>query len=600
MNSAGDSRRLIWMLPALVALGWFAWASFQRPDSAVPGLQSSAVAESASVVEPDQPLQSAEFSSERQDAPRGRESVESGPTSELDETAKPRIWGTVEDAAGRPIVDGTVALVELDGQSKPKGRGHRALAWTNEQGAFELPLPDWVGTEEVLLVARAEGWQPYTNFVVLGPESFREPHTLTLGHGLEVVGQVVQDGLPVVGASVSIDFRYGTPGVFGVGAEGWWKDGRLENKHASTQTGQDGIFRMAGMGPGEYRLDLGLPESCPPSTVRHSHKIRAGEYQVYDVSSAYISLLVVDESGPVEGAQVHVTGFANRQSFKSEGEPKKVGVDVEGSMHLQVLSRGHSPKIIEDFRAPGIGETRDCVIEIKRLQRPSMTVELPGAQRAGVNWIFLTLHRGDLGSQGAGPSQEALHLERGEGGDLFHAPVVDLESGSYLLVMRASSKGGASACVGTRAQPIELPPVGHLGVPFELDLWAQFSMDFGFDEFEGRSVTIRRRILNSSGTVLVERETYRESEPDPEFPGEFMFMESEESSGNRRSQFGWRFNGAWDRSGQAPDRRWGLLPAGSYTLEVSVTGHQLARKTITLVAGQKNDLSIRLKPKPGK
>ncbi len=76
-----------------------------------------------------------------------------------------------------------------------------------------------------------------------------------------------------------------------------------------------------------------------------------------------------------------------------------------------------------------------------------------------------------------------------------------------------------------------------------------------------------------------------------------MWEESGWATGDGERSYGWRFNGVWERDGQVSSPRWGLLPAGDYTLQVEVTGYEVVRKPITLVAGQKNDLSsIELKP----
>ncbi len=504
--------------------------------------------------------------------------------------------GVVVDASGVLVARALVALIELDGLLQPKNDGERAVVRADEQGAFELGVPAWACVGEVLLVARSRGWQPYSEVLHLDPAEIQRAQSLALGEGLEVWGRVVRDGLPVEGAHAWIDAKYLTPGVFGAGEEAWWAEGRLENKLGQAKTAMDGVFRIPGMGAGEFRLDFGLPEGSAQSTVSHLFSARSGEFQVYDLSASYLLISVHDPSGPVADARVHVTGSSGHCSFLSTEQPTRVAVEPGGNSKIEVLLRGYETLTMPTCQAPPVGGTSEVELVLERQVRPSLTVQLPGAETAGVEWISLTLHRGELASQRAGPAVESLHLNRTSGTDEFHASVLDVEPGLYLLAMGASSQRGVSACLKAQAKPMHVPAQGAVVVAFELGLWGSFEVQANVHFPQGQGGYVRMRVRDASERVVAERTTHhwtgvewvQELDEDGEDSGEFEVFEEMVMDGDSAGagDTGWRFNGVWAASESGPAGRWGLLPAGNYQLEVGADGHTTWRGSISLVTGK--------------
>jgi hypothetical protein len=223
---------------------------------------------------------------------------------------------------------------------------------------------------------------------------------------------------------------------------------------------------------------------------------------------------------------------------------------------------------------------------------------LAGAAQAGVLWISLTLHPRHVGTGLAENSLVSLQLRRSGAEDLFFAPTVDADPGEYLLVMHASSKGGASSCSSTQAVPIHLPKAGDVFADLELELWGRFTLHVDVQMPEGTGLTIHQFIRDTDGAPVVERQIRRVHFDQGE--GDEGYMDEESGNPGLGGQdFGWRFNGGWKPSGASSSKTWGRLPAGQSRLEVRADGCENWSESITIHPGKLARFPVKLSSESG-
>lgn len=593
-------RNLIWVLPALL-LGFWLWFGTLGG-----GPEAAADAETAS--QGDVVLDPQQATSELVGLPteaRTSERTEVAPDSLV--PAKTRtegipvanlLNGIVQGPNGKPSPNTLVGMAELDDERGPKSRGGRALTESDDQGRFELQVPKWALGQEVLLVARRSDSRPASKVLRLTPTVLQAAHTLDLRAGSQVWGQVIRDGQPVVGAGAFVDVKYRTPGVFGLGEEAWWAGGSLENKIGSADVDDAGVFRIPGMGAGEFRLAFAIPGREISTTMSHVYSIRSEEYTVYDITPATMSLTVRDALGPVVGAQVHVTGREIRRSFKSSAGPTLIEVDPAETLHFQVLSRGHKPLVIPFHQPPARAGIRNLELFLGTRVRPSLSIRLPGAQAAGVDWISLRLFPVQENGLPARSAADSLHLKRADGLDIFQASVVDLDPGEYQVLMGGTAQDPTWFPLVGQTRSILLAEAGEHYIDFELQWMASFDVTGEAPSPDEENVDMHMRILDADGEVLTQCDagtdgSYYFDEDDEEF-ADSIWSDGVEY---RRSEE--RHRGAPGPIAPPPTGAWGWLPAGTYTLEVRADGHKTIRRSITLAAGIENDISITLQKVAG-
>lgn len=137
---------------------------------------------------------------------------------------------------------------------------------------------------------------------------------LELGTGVALSGRVRYRGEPVAAAHVSLD-------------------GRDVAAHRSVVTGHDGGFRVEGLEPGSYRLDV----LDPSRALSHLEEIAisADREIVLDLVSERLAGRVVDDEtgAPIEDALVYVRGGA-------DGSLVTVGTDADGGFLLAHVTPG--------------------------------------------------------------------------------------------------------------------------------------------------------------------------------------------------------------------------------------------------------------------
>ena len=157
--------------------------------------------------------------------------------------------GVVVDEDGETVERAWVGLFPMNGDT-PQSHA-RIRTTTSAQGRFTLPRFDG----SLLLVAATRNFRP--TCLVIHSATRKEPLRLTLERGHSISGTVRRAGVPLVGERLSLDLAYGISGLHGCGPELFWRDGRVETKHASVHTNADGRYVLRGLAPAEHRVFLG-------------------------------------------------------------------------------------------------------------------------------------------------------------------------------------------------------------------------------------------------------------------------------------------------------------------------------------------------------
>lgn len=490
--------------------------------------------------------------------------------------------GHVEDPSGRRVADAIVGLVAMEGD-RPGSRGDRAGVRTDLEGEFSLDVPRWARATQALLMARSPGWQPHSEVVHLDEELVGAPRRLQLEVGNEISGRVVRNGVPVGGASISIDAAYGTGGVFDAFGEAWWGNGRLQEKHGGTQTAEDGSFVLRGLGAYAHRLQIDPPFGDVRSAINHVYSAPAPGYRVYDLVSSRLAISVRGPEGMVSGASVHVMSQGRGHELQSADEA--VLIDVPPQEPISLITRHpRSRPVTVDLVSPGAGQTRSVVVALEIVERPSMTVHVPGATAAGIENIGLRIQ------SGPGGMDYELEVARGPGPDTFDVPLIPVDAGGYVLVLEPHGHGGVGSYVAPRTKPIELPAVGRVYVEFELELFGRCSVAVASSHEHDWSCTYR--LKNALGESALER-TFYHSVTTLDFGGaEGGAFEFEMDS----SMFLRGHKGLSAEDVHHVARRCGVLPAGLYSLEVESEGHATWRGPVTINAGETTSVQVDLMP----
>jgi hypothetical protein len=223
------------------------------------------------------------------------------------------VTGVVKDISGGEV-EGALVRAAKGGRRGWQSRAKKAVAWSGEDGEFEL----WVDPGEVSVTARGDG---YANARRTGvaPGHFFE---LFLTPESVIVGKVVEAGTgqPVAGAMV--------------GKRGRWSWGNAES---TATTAEDGTFRMDGLEPGNYKLQATAAESygLAPEMV-HLGLGQTSDPIVIEVHPAFYleGRVVMKESqeGCVEGG-VRIRDNENDREAWAEA-------DDEGTVVVKALQPG--------------------------------------------------------------------------------------------------------------------------------------------------------------------------------------------------------------------------------------------------------------------
>jgi len=310
---------------------------------------------------------------------------------------------------------------------------------------------------------------------------------------------------------------------------------------------------------------------------------------VYDLATARLGISVVGPRGRVSGASVHVVSHGRGHEIHSDAEPVLVDVLPHESISL-VVRHPTSKEVTVELESPAAGQRRDVTVALEIVERPSMTVHIPGATAAGVTMIGLRMQTNH------GFTDEPLAVLRGSAPDTYEVPLVAMDPGEYNLALEPSAGGGAGAYIEPRIQTIRLPRIGRVYVEFALGLFGRCKVSVESSHTGDWHATYR--LKNAQGERVLERSIHHLGVSSG-FDSEGMeFRFDGDSTRDVEMDFSMIFHGkrwATEDPGRIA-KRCGVLPAGSYSVEVESEGHRKWRGSVQIVAGKTTSLDVVLLP----
>ena len=496
--------------------------------------------------------------------------------------------GEVRDPEGRPVELALVGLLRL-GEEGPGNRGDRAAVLTDKRGVFELAVPAWARGAPVLLAARREKFRPHSEEVRLAAEDVARPWSLALEVGYAIAGRVVRDGHPVRGAHVSIDVAYGTGGVFGFGLEAWWAGGRLEEKHGSATTAEDGSFVLPGMGPYEHRMQIHTAREGVPNACGHVYQVQAPSSEVYDVSTARLAVLAMGPEGPVEGAELFVSIDSAGAQAQSTTEPMIVEVPPRTPIHVSARHPMFAPAEF-DVESPDVGQVSEVHVTLEPVERPSLTAYVPGATAAGVTNIGLRVQLL------RGISDTQLAVRPGSAPDTFEVAAVPVDPDDYNLILEPDTSGGTGRYLSPRTKEVRIPASGNVVVEFDLALFGRCEVHVSSSHEGDWHASLH--VAHADGTRLMERVLFYSAPLVQLGPDEDVELEASEYSEMSLDSFSFRGGSKfrWFEDAGAVAARCGVLPAGTHSIQVESHGHAQWTGPVTIRPGETTKLNVTLVP----
>ena len=296
------------------------------------------------------------------------------------------------------------------------------------------------------LVARYRGYRPA--LVPLSEVDLAVEHELWLEEGCELAGRLLVQGIPQARAQVRLDLRYLVPGVFEIGPEAFWVRGRLEEKHASAQTDEQGFFRIGGLCAEQYDMHVALPSEQWVVLPELTFKVEVPDRSaVFDLAYGEFEVVVRAEGIPTD-ATLHFASDGRATQHAGGQRPMRVLARPGHEVDLSVLHpscRG----VVRKLTAPAAGRVQPVTIDLQQVERPRLRLNVDGAQSAGLESVFLSWYRSD-GVGGGGAT-----VTRTVDANLF-ATDLPLDPGIYRLVV----SGGAEIGILPREVPLRVPATG--------------------------------------------------------------------------------------------------------------------------------------------
>jgi len=475
--------------------------------------------------------------------------------------------GHVLDPQGRPVPH-ALAAVSTMAAGAPDDSAHKFTATCDAAGAFSLKITPAMRGCELLLVGRARGWRPANRRLWF--EAGDDPVELRLDPGFEISGRVVRNGVGVPCVTLALDLRFGVPGVFGMGRQAFWIDGRFEEKTIEAESEADGTFRLTGLAPNEYRLDV-RPQDIQLSLLDRTRQVRAPDPALQiELSAAMLSIRALGPGGVIEGATVMVRTRARSVRFRSQLEAARVAVPPGAEIILEA-SHAKSKTVTEQVTAPGPGGDRDIAITLDFVPRPTLRLRLEGARAAGVEHVSLALLSHD-------PERRVDTEAARHGGDEFWLEAIPVDPGEYDLLVGPTDRPGPEHFVWPCMTTLRVPKSGEVQASTRLSIAAHCEVSVDSPSEEDLYATFR--LVDINGRTRAGHEIFRpgrRSNPAEEF------WETELSS--------------LDDDLVQPDRaarRRGLLPAGRYTLEIDAEGHEPYRQPVVVTPGRTTRFHVAL------
>lgn len=311
------------------------------------------------------------------------------------------VRGRVLDVARAPLAEVHVTFSDLPGGAEPREDDEVRLYFcagrSGADGRFRAS-----GLRVAPATLRAEYRTPQVwlrprvlRDLPLSPGPPLDVGDIVLDEGGVIAGSVRDDtGAPVAGASVSAA-KHGDWQEFDE-SEGLWR--------TSARTDAQGAFRLTGLQPGSYDLDVLTGEGSPAA----ADLVALGTLDLNLVAPRPGSVLVrlTDESGaPVEGASLAVTLPARHKvrawsdwQFKvaagaaaglDPGLYRISGAGPQGA-EIEVRAPGHVPSVVE---APGVAPAEEVVVPLTLLRAMALTGRVRDDADASVAGASVVLQR---------------------------------------------------------------------------------------------------------------------------------------------------------------------------------------------------------------
>ncbi len=582
MQDPGRTKRIAALTLLACAAALAAWL-FLGSDAAAPGetIPSTSVVSAAPrvAIEPDlAPLTDVPPAEARADiapAAVAAGAVNLAPKEEPGAAGTDRVLtGRVFDPEGQPVSDAWVALIGLKAGVPTKSAGREKIR-TDSRGRFRLPVPAWAWQNRVLVAARKRGSRPYSSIESIGAEFVEKELELSLGVGFSISGRLVRDGMPAAGATVGFDVAYGTGGVHGAGAECWWANGRLEEKHGSVEAGEDGSFLITGLSPAEHRIHVNEHDAPELRVSSHLFEVVAPSSRTYDLSGAVLMVTLQDQSGHVEDARIRVS--TDHAHVKAESTLGPVKFEVPPETVVRVRARLTNGQQVErTVESPLSGQVMDVALIVQTVERPRLTVRVPGATAAGFKQAplrFVSLERSDDREIVAVATEQA---------DTFVVDVVPFEPGRYHVMLDPKDGGGTEKFLMPQREELDLPPTGDVEISFFLAMGARCRVHL--NSSLQRDWSANYKLRDADGAVRKESTIWCRS------------FENEEGFGRSMVEFG----GLPALGGSPSPKDWartrGVLPPGTYTLEVTSPEHATWTETVEVFSRKTTKVKVELQP----
>ncbi|MEL6905862.1 MAG: hypothetical protein AAFU73_03985 [Planctomycetota bacterium] len=456
-------------------------------------------------------------------------------------------------ATGRARVD----LVEAGADGAPRNGGRRSRFGAGRAGEFTLRIPEWAFRSPLLVVGREPGLLPATHALHVVRRLENDPIDLVLGDGAVLSGRVTLGGAPVPDHDVHVDLRYGTPGVFGLGQEGFWFDGAFVEKTATVRTDRDGRFRFTGLVDDRYDLRTAYvhPLAVPGSYARRV-TVADGEIGI-ELERAEIEVVVACDGGPPpEGMQVTARSEDGTRAGQVEDGRVAFAVGTGAEVEFHAKLAGYDAEGVR-AAAGGLGSTVQAHLDLWTVARPSLRVRVSNAPER-LTAVHVDVGRAHLGTGlGPVPRIQGLRAER-ESPGLFANDCLDLEPGRYVFTLRDAE------LLREETVEAEVPHAGSVELEFE-------GLPGGaYDVRIDGAQDLTWRVEHTLGNVIEARQ--RSTFVSTDENGQEMAFSSEFATVSRRS----------------------AVAAGSYRLVVEVDGREPVTKEFEVRAGETTSVSIDL------
>lgn len=387
-----------------------------------------------------------------------------------------------------------------------------------------------------------------------------EPFELVLGEGFTIEGTVTIDGKPArearVSASLQARMSPSTPDALVRDNLGWTGQA-FEARRVQTACDDTGRFRLEGLAQAEYQLEGQQLERVRMFVVNPRVVARAPATGVrLELVTARVRVKVMGDGKVLDRARVAMLASDGRELRSDSGEFADLRVAPGVAITIDAAAAEFAPKTVSvPPLAPG--ETRDVEIVLDPASSPRLELRLQGATALGLKGVivkFVTTAKPEENENRALKDVRQVLLARSTKEDEFVLERVPHPPGKYLLVVI----GSTSSWLLPIQKEVVLPATGVLEVSADAIAGGNFS------------VTARDPAGNPVPGELVLRDLNGAEIMTRSFgPG---------ASGTSFGPSGTRVEAA------EFSRTSGVLPAGTYDLEVKCEGFKPVRRQVTVKA----------------